>query len=160
MPAGPLIALAILVVDQVTKWLALGALDPYQALAVTPFFNLVLVWNRGVSFGMLNSLGDHGPWLLTLLAAGIGALLIVWLVRETRPVTRIALWLVLAGAVGNAIDRLRFGAVVDFLDFHAMGYHWPAFNVADSAIVIGAGLILFDSLVLSQTKTKFGRGEG
>ena len=66
----------------------------------------------------------------------------------------------LAGAVGNTIDRLRFGAVVDFLDFHAFGYHWPAFNVADSAIVIGAGLILLDSLVLSQTRTKLGRGEG
>ena len=70
------------------------------------------------------------------------------------------MWLVLAGAVGNSIDRVRFGAVVDFLDFHAFGYHWPAFNVADSAIVIGAGLILLDSLVLSQTRTKFGRGEG
>ena len=157
---GPLLAVAILVLDQATKWLALGSLDPYQYREVTPFFNLVLVWNRGVSFGMLNSLGDHGPWLLTLLAGAIGAFLIVWLLRETRTLTRLALWLVLAGAVGNAIDRLRFGAVVDFLDFHAFGYHWPAFNVADSAIVIGAGLILLDSLVLSQTRTKFGRGEG
>jgi signal peptidase II len=157
---GPLLALAILVLDQATKWLALASLDSYQYREVTPFFNLVLVWNRGVSFGMLNSLGDHGPWLLTLLAGAIGAFLIVWLLRETRPVTRLALWLVLAGAVGNAIDRLRFGAVVDFLDFHAFGYHWPAFNVADSAIVVGAGLILLDSLVLSQTRTKFGRGEG
>jgi signal peptidase II len=157
---GPLLALAILIMDQFTKWLALTSLDPYQFREVAPFFNLVLVWNRGVSFGMLNTLGDHGPWLLTLLAGGIGAFLIVWLLRETRPVTRLALWLVLAGAVGNAIDRVRFGAVVDFLDFHAFGYHWPAFNVADSAIVIGAGLILLDSLVLSQTRTKFGRGEG
>ncbi len=157
---GPLLALAILVLDQVTKWLALGALDPYEYLTVTPFFNLVLVWNRGVSFGMFNALGDHGPWLLTLLACAIGAFLIVWLLRERRPVTRLALWLVLAGAVGNAIDRIRFGAVVDFLDFHAFGYHWPAFNVADSAIVVGAGLILLDSLVLSQSRTKFGRGEG
>ena len=157
---GPLLAVAILVLDQATKWLALASLDPYQYREVPPFFNLVLVWNRGVSFGMLNSLGDHGPWLLTLLAGAIGAFLIVWLLRETRPLTRLALWLVLAGAVGNAIDRLRFGAVVDFLDFHAFGYHWPAFNVADSAIVIGAGLILFDSLVLSQARTNLGRGEG
>ena len=156
---GALTALAVLVADQASKWAVLAALDPYQAVAVTPFFNLVLVWNRGVSFGMLNSLGDHGPWLLTAVAAGIGAFLIVWLVREDRPVTRAALWLVLAGAVGNAIDRVRFGAVVDFLDFHAFGHHWPAFNVADSAIVVGAGLILLDSLVLSQTRTKLGRGE-
>ncbi len=159
-PTGRLLALAVLVLDQVTKWLALASLDPYQALVVTPFLNLILVWNRGVSFGMLAAIGDYGPWLLTALAAGIGAFLIVWLYRETRPLTRIALWLVLAGAIGNAVDRIRFGAVVDFLDFHALGYHWPAFNVADSAIVIGAGLILLDSLVLSQSRTKFGRGQG
>lgn len=156
---GLLLALAILVLDQVTKWLALQSLDPYQPWGLTPFFNLVLVWNRGVSFGMLAGAGEHGPWLLTALAAAIGAFVIVWLYRETRPVTCVALWLVLAGAIGNTIDRLRFGAVVDFLDFHAFGYHWPAFNVADSAIVVGACAILFDSLVLSQTKTKLGRGQ-
>jgi signal peptidase II len=158
--SGPVLALVVLLLDQATKWAALISLDPYQPLVVTPFFNLVLVWNRGVSFGMLAALGDYGPWLLTALAAGVGAFLIVWLYRETRAVTRIALWLVLAGAIGNTIDRLRFGAVVDFLDFHAYGHHWPAFNVADSAIVLGAGLILLDSLVLSQTRTKFGPGEG
>jgi signal peptidase II len=158
---GLLLALTVLVLDQATKWLALASLDLYEPVAVTPFFNLVLVWNRGVSFGMLA--GGHstwGPWLLTAMAAAIGAFLIVWLLRETRAVTRTALWLVLAGAVGNVIDRLRFGAVVDFLDFHAFGYHWPAFNVADSAIVIGACLILLDSLWLSQGTTKLGRGEG
>jgi signal peptidase II len=156
---GLLLAPAVLALDQATKWAALGALDPYRPVAVTPFFNLVLVWNRGVSFGMFAGAGDHGPWLLTLLAGAIGAFLVVWLLRETRPVTRLALWLVLAGALGNLVDRVRFGAVVDFLDFHAFGYHWPAFNVADSAIVVGAGLILLDSLVLSPTKTKLGRRE-
>jgi signal peptidase II len=96
---------------------------------------------------------------LTALAAGIGAFLIVWLYRETRSVTRLALWLVLAGAVGNTIDRIRFGAVVDFLDLHVAGYHWPAFNVADSAIVVGALMILLDSLGPSQSRTRI-RGEG
>ena len=90
---GAVLALVVLVADQITKWLALAAVDPYRPIEVTPFFNLVLVWNRGVSFGMLNSLGDHGPWLLTLLAAGIGALLVIWLWRETRPLSRAALWL-------------------------------------------------------------------
>ena len=156
---GLALALLVLVLDQATKWIVLRELDPYTPVAVTPFFNLVLVWNRGVSFGMFAEAGDHGPWLLTALAAAIGAFLLVWLYRETRPVPRLALWLVLAGAVGNSIDRLRLGAVVDFLDFHAFGYHWPAFNVADSAICIGAGLILLDSLVLSQSKTKLGRGK-
>lgn len=156
---GLVLALVLLALDQITKWAALQALDPYQPHAVTPFFNLVLVWNRGVSFGMFAGAGQHGPWLLTALAAAIGAFVIVWLYRETRTVTRLALWMVLAGAVGNSIDRLRFGAVVDFLDFHAFGYHWPAFNVADSSIVVGACLILLDSLVLSQTRSKLGRGQ-
>jgi signal peptidase II len=157
---GFLLALTVLVLDQATKWLALASLDPYEPMVVTPFFNLVLVWNRGVSFGMLSGDPAWGPWYLTGMSAAIGAFLIVWLYRESRVVTRVALWLVLAGAVGNIIDRLRFGAVVDFLDFHAFGYHWPAFNVADSAIVVGAGLILLDSLWLSQDTTKLGRGEG
>jgi signal peptidase II len=157
---GFLLALTVLVLDQATKWLALASLDPYEPMVVTPFFNLVLVWNRGVSFGMLSGDPAWGPWYLTGMSAAIGAFLIVWLLRETRAVTRTALWLVLAGAVGNVIDRLRFGAVVDFLDFHAFGYHWPAFNVADSAIVVGAGLILLDSLWLSQDTTKLGRGKG
>jgi signal peptidase II len=157
---GFLLALTVLVLDQATKWLALASLDPYEPMVVTPFFNLVLVWNRGVSFGMLSGDPAWGPWYLTGMSAAIGAFLIVWLYRESRVVTRVALWLVLAGAVGNIIDRLRFGAVVDFLDFHAFGYHWPAFNVADSAIVVGAGLILLDSLWLSQGTTKLGRGEG
>jgi signal peptidase II len=157
---GFLLALTVLVLDQATKWLALASLDPYEPMVVTPFFNLVLVWNRGVSFGMLSGDPAWGPWYLTGMSAAIGAFLIVWLYRESRVVTRVALWLVLAGAVGNIIDRLRFGAVVDFLDFHAFGYHWPAFNVADSAIVIGACLILLDSLWLSQDTTKLGRGEG
>lgn len=154
---GPVLALLVLVLDQLSKAAVLRALDPYQALSVTPFFDLVLVWNRGVSFGMFAGAGDHGPWLLMALAAAIATFLVIWLSRETRPVTRVALWLVLAGAVGNTIDRVRFGAVVDFLDFHLYGHHWPAFNVADSAIVVGAGLILLDSLVLSQAKTKLGR---
>jgi signal peptidase II len=157
---GFLLALTVLVLDQATKWLALASLDPYEPMVVTPFFNLVLVWNRGVSFGMLSGDPAWGPWYLTGMSAAIGAFLIVWLYRESRVVTRVALWLVLAGAVGNIIDRLRFGAVIDFLDFHAFGYHWPAFNVADSAIVVGAGLILLDSLWLSQGTTKLGRGEG
>lgn len=156
---GHLLALAVLVLDQLTKWAALRWLDPFAPLVVAPFFNLVLVWNRGVSFGMFREAGDYGPWLLTALALLIGALLVVWLRREQRPLSRLALWLVLAGAVGNVIDRLRFGAVVDFLDFHALGYHWPAFNVADSAICIGAGLILVDSLLLSPTRTDLGQRE-
>lgn len=138
------IAVAIVVLDQLVKQRVLTLLD--APIVVTDFFNLVLVWNRGVSFGMFGRLGEYGPWLLVGFALLISGALVVWLARETRMLTRLALGLVLGGAVGNAIDRLRFGAVVDFLDFHALGYHWPAFNVADSAIVIGAGLLVLESL--------------
>lgn len=143
---GPALFAGVLLLDQLTKELALRRLDPLGAVEVTPFFNLVLVWNRGVSFGFLGGAGAVAPWLLAALALGISALLAVWLRRERRPLPRLALWLVLAGALGNVVDRARFGAVVDFLDFHAAGYHWPAFNVADSAIVVGAGLLLLDGL--------------
>lgn len=138
---------AVLALDQASKQLVLQAFAAGSGVAVTPFFNLVLVWNPGVSFGMLTGLGDAQPALLTAVTLAIAAALFVWLWREERRLPRTALVLVLAGAVGNLIDRVRFGAVVDFLDFHWAGYHWPAFNVADSAIVIGAGLLLLDGLV-------------
>ncbi len=138
---------AVLVLDQASKAVVLRLFAEGGSIAVTPFFNLVLVWNPGVSFGMLAGLGDARPGLVIGLTLVVSALLAVWLWRETRGLLRTALALVLAGAIGNLIDRVRFGAVVDFLDFHWAGYHWPAFNVADSAIVIGAGLLLLDGLV-------------
>lgn len=146
--AGPALFAAVLVADQVSKAAALASLDAGGGVAVTSFFNLVLVWNRGVSFGMLG--GADQPWALVALALVIAGVLVYWLRREARMISRLALWLVLAGALGNVIDRLRFGAVIDFLDFHVGGYHWPAFNVADSAICIGAGLLVLDSFVLSR----------
>lgn len=150
LAVGLALAVGILVLDQVTKHLALLHLDPVQPLEVTSFFNLVLVWNRGVSFGLLNRAGAAAPWLLIGLSLAIVALLLYWFRRERRPLPRLALWLVLAGALGNVVDRLRFGAVVDFLDFHVAGYHWPAFNVADSAIVVGALLLLADGFLFAR----------
>jgi signal peptidase II len=157
--AGLGLAAALVLADQATKALALRHLDPIEPIIVTPFFNLVLVWNRGVSFGLLTGTGQDSPWLLVLLATGIATLLVFWLWRERRTMAQLALWLVLAGALGNVIDRVRFGAVVDFLDFHLAGHHWPAFNVADSAIVIGAGLLLVDSLLAGRRSTNQGAGE-
>jgi signal peptidase II len=150
---------AVLAADQLTKHLVLWDLVMGQPLEITPFFDLVLVWNQGVSFGLLNGAGGSSPWWLIGLAGAIAALLIAWLWRETRALPQAALWLVLAGALGNVADRLRFGAVVDFLDFHLGGLHWPAFNVADSAIVIGAGLLLIDGLFSRRTTMDGGRGE-
>ena len=143
---GPLLAALLLVSDQVSKYFVLQTLGDGRIVEVTSFFNLLLVWNPGVSFGLFNEGGEAGRWALTGLALAIAAALAVWLAFERRFSTRLAIWAVLAGAVGNVIDRVRFGAVVDFLDVHALGYHWPAFNVADSAIVLGALTILLTSL--------------
>jgi signal peptidase II len=159
--AGPALFAAVLALDQVTKAAALAGLDPAAGggpVEVAPFFNLVLVWNTGVSFGMLAGAGGSSPWILVGLALLIAGVVAVWLARERRTLPRVALWLVLAGALGNVIDRVRFGAVVDFLDFHLAGYHWPAFNVADSAIVIGAGLLILDGLLGRQTTTNEEQG--
>ncbi|MEO1090428.1 MAG: signal peptidase II [Pseudomonadota bacterium] len=140
---------AILVVDQATKWLVLwshgAGLVPRE---VASFFNLVLVWNQGVSFGLFQGNdGELQRWLLTALAGAVAAALAWWLATgEHGPAQRWGLVLVIAGALGNAIDRVLHGAVVDFLDFHAAGWHWPAFNVADSAIVVGAALLVLDGL--------------
>lgn len=144
----------IAVCDQLSKALVLAAFAPPAGgtplppggLAVWPFFNLVLVWNPGVSFGLLDGLGAAGRWLLSGLSVLIMIVLLFWLRRVRVRLTALGLGLVLGGALGNLIDRIRFGAVVDFLDFHAFGLHWPAFNVADAAIVCGVILILADGL--------------
>ena len=127
-----------------------------QAFAVTPFFNLVLVFNPGISFGLFQNLG--GPWILIALTALITAGLLIWLLRD-KGLGRsgsVALGLAIGGAIGNLIDRLRLGAVVDFLDFHLAGFHWPAFNVADSAISIAMVLILWRSFFAPDSKNKEG----
>ena len=139
----------VLAVDQASKAAVLAAYSPLSwPVAVTPFFNLVLVWNRGVSFGLFGGNdGDLQRWLLVGLAFAVAAVLAVWLARGVADAwQRWSFRLIIAGAVGNAIDRVVHGAVVDFLDFHYAGWHWPAFNVADSAIVIGAVLLLADGL--------------
>lgn len=110
-------------------------------ITVLPFFNLVEVWNRGVSFGMFNNL-VYGQWLLSALAIVITLFLLRWLWRTTDRPTAAAIALIIGGAVGNTIDRLRYGAVADYLDFHAFGYHWPAFNLTDSAIFMGVMLLI------------------
>ncbi|HEX5078634.1 MAG TPA: signal peptidase II [Geminicoccaceae bacterium] len=145
---GLTVALLLLALDQLSKWIALDLLDlAARPITVTSFFNLVMVWNRGVSFGMLDSLGAFAPWLLSGVALAVVIGLLFWLKRSEHAMTAIGLGLVIGGAIGNALDRLRHGAVVDFLDFHLAGYHWPAFNLADAGICVGAGLIVVDGLL-------------
>jgi len=124
-------------------------MQPPQVIELTGWLNLVMTWNHGISFGLLS--GQAMPYLLIALALAMVAMLVIWLVRDQR--TSAALWLglVIGGALGNVLDRLRLGAVADFIDVHIGVWHWPAFNVADSAITIGVALILIDGL--------FGRAE-
>jgi len=146
LPIGLGIAAAIIALDQATKWAIVEVvMQPPRVIHVAPFFNIVMGWNRGVSFGMFNS-PDSSAWILSLIALVIVGVLMVWLVRSGRPLVAAAIGLIIGGALGNVIDRIRFGAVADFLDFYVGGYHWPAFNVADSAITIGAVILVADSL--------------
>ena len=121
---------------------------------VLPFFNLVTVWNYGASFGMFNIGSRSGSAVFVVLAVIIVAALVVWLRKAETRTLAVALGLVIGGAAGNVIDRLRFGAVFDFLDFHALGWHWPAFNLADSAISVGVGLLLIDTLSAGRRSIK------
>lgn len=142
---GLAVALAWIVLDQATKWWLLEvAMRPPRVIEVTPFFNLVLAWNRGVSFSLFAHEAEVMPYLLSALALAITAMLLVWLRRTDRPFLAVCIGLVIGGALGNVIDRLRFGAVTDFLDFHLWGYHYPAFNIADAGICIGVLMILLD----------------
>jgi signal peptidase II len=150
---GLAVAVAILVADQATKYWILGlfAGQPPGAgfMEVTPFFNLVLTWNRGMSFGLFNTDAAMNALVFTVLAAVIVGGLLVWLRRVQDTLLALAIGLVIGGAVGNVIDRLlpSRGAVVDFLDFHLAGWHWFAFNLADAAICVGVGLMVIDSLL-------------
>lgn len=138
---GLLIAGLVIVLDQLSKWLVLAkiAIPPHSNMELLPFFNIVLVWNYGISFGMFAA--DRQPLLLVLMSAAIVLVLLAWLGRNTSKLQAVALGLVIGGALGNVIDRLRFEAVVDFLDVHLGSYHWPAFNIADSCIFIGVVLL-------------------
>jgi signal peptidase II len=138
-------ALVVLILDQVTKLIALDRLLPGIPVSVVDgFFSLTLVMNPGLAFGMLSSTPSAWRWVVAVLSMVALAVLTVVgarLLSAGGRVTRLALGLIFGGAVGNLIDRGRFGAVVDFLDFHWRGYHWPAFNAADSAISVGVALL-------------------
>ncbi len=142
--------------DQASKWfMAAVVMDPPRVIPVTPFFNLVLGFNPGVSFGLLGDLGPSGPVILSILTLAIVAFLVFWLWRTQDILETSALSLIIGGAAGNLIDRLRDGAVTDFLDFYVGQHHWPAFNLADVAISFGVGLILIGSFLSSKGDKKF-----
>lgn len=119
----------------------------YPVLEITSFFNLVQVWNTGVSFGMFNDLAN-GKIIIICLNLLISLILLIWLFRNNHPYLTWALALIIGGAMGNLVDRIMNEAVADFLDFHILGYHWPAFNLADSFVFIGVGMLLLENLFI------------
>ena len=124
----------------------LAFLEPYQAVEWAPFLSCVLVFNTGISFGLFAGETALLRWVLIGLALAVSALLTSWLYKEKRLRVASALGLILGGAIGNVVDRIFRHAVVDFLDLHIGGWHWPAFNLADSAITVGVVLYVFTSL--------------
>ena len=131
--------------DQISKWIVLGTMQPGESRYVAPFWNWVLTFNPGAAFSFLADAGGWQRWFFTALALGVSGWIVVML-RQHRGEFRLALALslILGGALGNVIDRVRYGVVVDFIQWHAAGFYWPSFNLADSAICLGAGLMLWD----------------
>ena len=177
---GLIIAAIVFVADQISKWIILGPMQfsppgcleqvrqNCRFIELTPFFDLQMVWNRGVSFGLLRAEEDLARWGLVVLSFVISGVFLWWLKDAERKLTAVALGLVVGGAIGNVIDRIRFGAVADFLDFNGLWFPW-VFNVADAAITVGALLLAFDMIFLaepepgkgttwSQIKRSFRRG--
>ena len=140
--------------DQATKRLIEGQLEPYSSIPVLSGFNLVHIYNRGISFGLLSSDSPYAPYILAVFGLVISVGLAVWAFRSESLLQRGALALIVGGAASNVLDRLDDGAVTDFLDFYIGALHWPAFNLADVAIVCGVGLLLLESLFPAAFKTK------
>ncbi len=156
---GLVVAAVVLVADQLTKlWAMATVFDPPRRLQVFDMLDIVPVWNRGVSFGLLSSESPWAPWLLSGFALVVCVLLGCWLLQARTWPLVIGLGAVIGGAIGNVVDRVRFGAVVDFIDVHYAGWHWPAFNIADSAITLGVGLLLLDAFGVGGQKAERGQG--
>lgn len=146
---GIIAGLIVLVADQASKWWVLRRLDlpGMRQVVLLPVLNLTMVWNRGVTFGLLTGSGRWNAPILAALALVVVIALGIWLQRAESRLTAIALGAIAGGAVGNIVDRLRFGAVADFIDAHVGAWHWYVFNVADAAIVCGVAALILDGLL-------------
>jgi signal peptidase II len=147
---GGMIALAVVLVDQIVKAavLSYSAGTDVDPQPLTPFLNLTLRWNRGISFSLFARGSAAGQTALVVVTLAVTALLAVWLLRSRSALPAVGLGLIIGGALGNAIDRLAHGAVVDYLDLHAFGHHFFVFNFADAAINVGVAVLLLDLLLL------------
>ena len=142
------LSLLVIGLDQVSKQLAESSLMVFETIPVIPFLNLTLAYNEGAAFSFLSDQGGWQRWLFAGLAIVVTLILIGWLARlKSEKILAISLSLVIGGAVGNLIDRLLYGHVIDFIDVYYQQWHWPAFNIADSAISIGVVLMLLDAFL-------------
>lgn len=141
------IAIITIVIDQITKWIASNNLAMHDPVPVMPSFNFTLMHNYGAAFSFLSDAGGWQRWFFTIVAAVISVVLVVWIVRlkAHEKWLGIGLSLVLGGAIGNLIDRVSYGYVVDFIQWYYDRFYWPAFNIADSAIFVGTGILLLST---------------
>ncbi|MBZ9612526.1 signal peptidase II [Rheinheimera maricola] len=146
--------LLVLVADQVTKQVVIANMQLFDSIDLLPFFNFTYVRNYGAAFSFLSDAGGWQRWFFTIIAVVISCVLAVWLARNSKTQLKLnlALSLVLAGAIGNLIDRSVYGYVIDFLHLYYQNWHYPAFNIADSAICIGAALLIWDSFSNDEVK--------
>ncbi|HMT79354.1 MAG TPA: signal peptidase II [Azonexus sp.] len=146
----------VIVLDQLSKWVVLKNIGFGETIYVAPFWNWVLAFNPGAAFSFLADQPGWQRWLFSALALAVSGWLAIMLRQHPQQkLLSLALSLVMGGALGNVIDRIRFGAVVDFIQWHAAGYYWPAFNIADSAITIGAVLLVIEQLTATTKKEIF-----
>lgn len=141
-------ALLVLLADQASKFwiLSVFGLPDRGSVPLLPVLDLTMVWNQGVTFGLLHQDSAAGPFILAAVALAVVILLAIWMRRTHRALVSVAIGAIMGGAIGNIVDRLRFGAVVDFIHAHAWGYSWYVFNIADAAIVCGVAVLILDGL--------------
>jgi signal peptidase II len=153
---GAALAAATVLCDQLHKAWMIAIFDGGQKpkITVTPFFDLVLVWNPGISYGLFKQNSDAGRWVLVGFAAAAALALTYWLAQLQTRLAAASVGLIIGGALGNAIDRLRYGAVADFFSFHVSGFNWYVFNLADVAIVAGVAGLLYDSFRTSHKNVR------
>ena len=148
------LSLLVILLDQATKQIAEALLTYAQPVEVLPIFSFTLLYNKGAAFSFLSDQTGWQRWLFVLLALGVSVVLTAWLrrLKQEERWTAVALALIIGGALGNVIDRILFGQVIDFLHFHYANHYFPAFNVADSAITVGVAVMLLDALVLGRRR--------
>ncbi|CAI3928413.1 Lipoprotein signal peptidase (LspA) (PDB:5DIR) [Commensalibacter communis] len=152
---GIVMLVLVLVCDQLSKYWILNIFDlpEKRSVEILPFLNFTMVWNKAITFGMLgDALGQYAPIIFAVVAFSIAVGLFVWMIRAPKRCVVLSLGAIIGGAIGNIIDRVRFGAVVDFIHLHVSGWSWYVFNIADSAIVCGVGVLLIDAFFRKDSK--------